>query len=139
LLRGGGGIVRAYRHPLPAPPGGFALDTGRIEAWASHSRPTPSRLLCDAMGRYGARRRREDARPAPPVSATSSGWGTPKTPPVLAGLWPARLTPLHHRSRWSNSGQPPRDRCEEELGPRPHRQPSHRWGMLSPPPVSHKG
>jgi hypothetical protein len=37
LLRGGGGVVGAYRHPLPAPPGGFPLDTGGIQTWASHS------------------------------------------------------------------------------------------------------
>ena len=32
LLGGGGGIVWAYRHPLPALPGRFALHTGRIQA-----------------------------------------------------------------------------------------------------------
>ena len=37
LLGGRGGIVRPHRHPLPAPPGGFPLDTRRVEAWASHS------------------------------------------------------------------------------------------------------
>ena len=36
LLGGCGGIVRAHRHPLPAAPGGFPLDTCCIEAWASH-------------------------------------------------------------------------------------------------------
>jgi hypothetical protein len=54
LLGSGGGIVRAYGHPVPAAPGRFARSTGRIEAWASHSRRTPSRLLCYDMGRYDA-------------------------------------------------------------------------------------
>ena len=35
VLGGRGGRVPAYRHPLPAPPGGFPLDTGRREAWVS--------------------------------------------------------------------------------------------------------
>jgi len=36
LLGSCGGIVRPHRHPVPAPPGGFPLDTRRIETWASH-------------------------------------------------------------------------------------------------------
>ena len=35
LAGGHGGSGRAYRHPVPAPPGGFPLDTGGIQAWAS--------------------------------------------------------------------------------------------------------
>src|SRR5262245_23551583 len=53
LLRGGGGVMWAYGYSLPAPPGGFPLSTGRIEAWTSHSRRTPSRPRCDDVGRYG--------------------------------------------------------------------------------------
>jgi hypothetical protein len=51
VLRGGGGIVRAYGHPVPAPPGGFPLDTGRREAWTPHQL-TPFSLICYVMGRY---------------------------------------------------------------------------------------
>ena len=53
LLGGCGGSVRAYRHPLPAPPGGFPFYTGRIKAWTAHSRLTPSRLRRYVLGRYG--------------------------------------------------------------------------------------
>ena len=52
-LRGrGGGVVGPHGHPLPAPLGRFALSTGRREAWASHSKRTPSRPRCDDVGRY---------------------------------------------------------------------------------------
>ena len=36
LLGSRRGIVRPHRHPVPATPGGFPLDTGCIEAWSSH-------------------------------------------------------------------------------------------------------
>ena len=45
LLGSGGGIVGPRRHPVPATPGGFPLDTRGIQAWASH--PVSLRLDID--------------------------------------------------------------------------------------------
>ena len=51
LLGGRGGRVRAYRHPVPSPPGSFPLDTCRIEAWTPHwlTPPDPGVTLWDIM------------------------------------------------------------------------------------------
>jgi hypothetical protein len=48
LLGSRRGILWALGQPLPAPPGRFPLDTGRIQAWTSHA--VPLRLdLCVTM------------------------------------------------------------------------------------------
>jgi hypothetical protein len=139
LLGGGGGIVWAYRHPLPEPPGGFPCHTRRVEAWASHSRRTPSGPRCDDAGRYGARNRGKDERPAPPVFAPSSGLRHPtntacargpvvsphctaSSPITVVKRRPATQRPLRCGGMSTPQGSAP-----------------HRWGMLSPPPFSQQG
>ena len=56
LLGGCGGIVRAYRHPLPAAPGGFPLHTRGIEAWSSQLdslRPDSAVTIWDVISLQG--------------------------------------------------------------------------------------
>jgi hypothetical protein len=51
---GGGGSVRPYGHPMPAPPGRLPLPSGRIAAWSSPAialRPDPCVTLWNVMPR----------------------------------------------------------------------------------------
>jgi hypothetical protein len=73
LLGSRRGIVGPHCHPVPSTPGGFPLDTGRIQAWSSHAvlaRLDPCVTIwdvraCEGRCRYSARAATAPAGAAP--------------------------------------------------------------------------